>query len=142
MKIKERQNQINGESFDRYMQATVGVGAHAKGSVGISDPYTGNFSVNDLREAFEDGENWADDNPQQWIEVSDMLPETNKHVLVTNSDGWIKVGYWDGEEWYWADGYPVGRRADTGDISYSSYSSMADVVAWMPIPRLPKSVEI
>ena len=54
MKNKERKYQINGESFDRYMQATVGVGAHAKGSVGISDPYTGNFSVNDLREAFED----------------------------------------------------------------------------------------
>lgn len=56
-----REEQINGESFDRYMQYTVGIGS--KGHVGISDPDTGNFSVNDLRQAFEEGAEWADEHP-------------------------------------------------------------------------------
>lgn len=76
-----REEQINGESFDRYMQYTVGIGS--KGHVGISDPDTGNFSVNDLRQAFEDGAEWADEHPKTswWISIEKQLPPVGKLVL-------------------------------------------------------------
>lgn len=131
--------QITGESHDRYMQFTVEIGGK-KGAVGISHPGTGNFSVDDLCEAFENGALWADDNPQPWIEVTDWYPEVGKHVLAVNADGWIKVGYWDGEQWWWADGFPIGTK-ENGDVEYSSYCAMQGVVAWMPIPKLPDCVK-
>lgn len=75
-----------------------------------------------------------------WVLTSDRLPETGKNVLVVTVDGWIKEGYWDGEQWWWADGFPIGMK-DNGDVDYSSYCVMQGVVTWMPIPKLPDCVK-
>lgn len=75
-----------------------------------------------------------------WLLTSNLMPEIGKHVLIVNADGWIKVGYWDGEQWWWADGFPIGTK-ENGDVENSSYCAMQGVVAWMPIPKLPDCVK-
>ena len=72
--------------------------------------------------AFIAGAEWADKNPKsQWISVEDKLPNDGEIVIVAHR--WIL-----GEILYASDVFHI-------DFGWESYD---DVVAWMPIPELPK----
>ena len=75
-----------------------------------------------VSKAFLEGAKWADANqPNQWISVEDKLPDDG--VLVVVAYRWIL-----GEILYASDVFHI-------DYGWESYD---DVVAWMPIPQLPK----
>lgn len=68
------------------------------------------------------GVSWADKNPKSpWISVEDKLPDDG--VLVIVAYRWIL-----GEILYASDAFHI-------DYGWESYD---DIVAWMPIPQLPK----
>ena len=72
--------------------------------------------------AFIAGAEWADNNPKSpWISVDEKLPDDG--VLVIVAYRWIL-----GEILYASDAYHI-------DYGWESYD---DIVAWMPIPQLPK----
>ena len=72
--------------------------------------------------AFIAGAEWADNNPKSpWISVEDKLPDDG--VLVIVAYRWIL-----GEILYASDAYHI-------DYGWESYD---DIIAWMPIPQLPK----
>lgn len=71
---------------------------------------------------FIEGAEWADANqPSPWISVEDKLPDDG--VLVIVAHRWIL-----GEILYASDVFHI-------DYGWEDYD---DVVAWMPIPELPK----
>jgi hypothetical protein len=73
---------------------------------------------------FVEGAMFADANqPSPWISVEDKLPDDG--VLVIVAHRWIL-----GEILYASDVFHI-------DYGWESYD---DVVAWMPIPELPKEV--
>ena len=72
--------------------------------------------------AFIAGAEWADNNPKSpWISVEDKLPDDG--VLVIVAYRWIL-----GEILYASDVFHI-------DYGWEDYD---DIVAWMPIPQLPK----
>lgn len=75
-----------------------------------------------VSKAFLEGAKWADANqPNPWISVEDKLPDDG--VLVIVAYRWIL-----GEILYASDVFHI-------DYGWDDYD---DVVAWMPIPELPK----
>lgn len=75
-----------------------------------------------VSKAFLEGAKWADANqPSPWISVEDRLPDDG--VLVIVAYRWIL-----GEILYASDVFHI-------DYGWEGYD---DVVAWMPIPQLPK----
>lgn len=71
---------------------------------------------------FVEGAKWADENHKsQWISVEDKLPDDG--VLVIVAYRWIL-----GEILYASDVFHI-------DYGWEDYD---DIVAWMPIPQLPK----
>lgn len=59
----------------------------------------------------------------EWIKVSDKLPEENKDVLVYDSEVGICIAWLDDEDWY-----ALG-------LNY------VDVTHWMPLPEIPEEVK-
>lgn len=91
----------------------------AKKTTGLFS-YRNGYST--AEDAFVAGAKWADNNPKSpWISVEDKLPDDG--VLVIVAYRWI-----------------------SGDILYASdffyidygWENNEDIVAWMPIPELPK----
>lgn len=75
-----------------------------------------------VSKAFLEGAKWADANqPSPWISVEDKLPDDG--VLVIVAYRWIL-----GEILYASDVFHI-------DYGWESYD---DIIAWMPIPQLPK----
>ena len=75
-----------------------------------------------VSKAFLEGAKWADANqPNPWISVEDRLPDDG--VLVIIAYRWVL-----GEILYTSDVFHI-------DYGWEGYD---DVVAWMPIPQLPK----
>ena len=75
-----------------------------------------------VSKGFFDGAKWADANqPNTWISVEDKLPDDGVLVLVAYR--WIL-----GEILYSTDTFHI-------DYGWEDYE---DVIAWMPIPELPK----
>lgn len=74
---------------------------------------------------FVEGAMFADANqPSPWISVEERLPDDG--VLVIVACRWIL-----GEILYASDAYHI-------DYGWESYD---DIIAWMPIPQLPKEIE-
>lgn len=83
------------------------------------------FDSNDGLNGFVEGAQWADENPKSpWISVEEKLPDDG--VLVIVAYRWIL-----GEILYASDTFHI-------DYGWESYD---DIVAWMPIPQLPKEIE-
>ena len=62
----------------------------------------------------------------KWIKCEDMLPRSNKEVLVVavdNNDTEIRIGFYNNGLWY----------------SYTDDDKLAKVTHWMPLPDLPKN---
>lgn len=79
-----------------------------------------------VSKAFLEGAKWADANqPSPWISVEERLPDDG--VLVIVAYRWIL-----GEILYASDAYHI-------DYGWEDYD---DVVAWMPIPELPKEEQL
>lgn len=74
--------------------------------------------------AFSNGAQWADENPKSpWISVEDKLPDDGVIVIVAYR---VRLG-------------EILYGSDVFHIDYGWESSCFDkVVAWMPIPELPK----
>ena len=78
--------------------------------------------INSINANFRAGAEWADENPKSpWISVEDKLPDDG--VLVIVAYRWIL-----GEILY---------STDTFHIDYG-WEDFEDIIAWMPIPELPK----
>ena len=93
--------------------------AAAKKTTGLFS-YRNGYST--AEDAFIAGAEWADANqPSLWISVEDKLPDDG--VLVIVACRWIT-----GEILY---------STDTFFIDYG-WGDYGDVIAWMPIPELPK----
>lgn len=77
-----------------------------------------------LVEAFRCGAQWADEHPKSpWISVEDKLPDDGVLVIVAYRGRFGEILY----------------ASDVFHIDYGWESSYYDkVVAWMPIPELPK----
>lgn len=72
----------------------------------------------------------------QWISVDEALPEYYRNVLVIFDDLHIINAFFDGECWWWNDGFVIGVNS-YGDAIYSSQQSCEDKPThWMPIPQL------
>lgn len=54
-----------------------------------------------------------------WNYPEMTTPKVDRNCLIEMIDGHIYVGYWDGNTWFWYDGFPVGK-GENGDILYSS----------------------
>lgn len=77
------------------------------------------------RSGFMDGARWADANqPNPWISVEEKLPDDGVLVIVAYR---VRLG----EILYGSDVFHI-------DYGWESYD---DIVAWMPIPQLPKEIE-
>lgn len=87
--------------------------------------------------AFEDGVNWALQN--QWIPVGEALPECDRCCLAMYEDGGIIVAKYEDRDWWWQDGFVVGRNTD-GDLMYSSSCKVPSglITHWMMIPTINK----
>ena len=91
----------------------------AKKTTGLFS-YRNGYST--AEDAFVAGAEWADNNPPSpWISVEDRLPDDG--VLVIVACRWIL-----GEILYVSDTYHI-------DYGWEDYE---DIIAWMPIPELPK----
>jgi hypothetical protein len=62
----------------------------------------------------------------QWIPVSDSLPQRNEFVLLRFANGTCDVGKWDGKGWGWVDPY----GGEDSDLT-PTY--------WMSLPDPPKN---
>lgn len=86
--------------------------------------YDDTYCTGGIRDAFESGAEWADENPKSpWISVKDRLPEAEEMVFVSFGDTYVKgVGYMsdDVEEYWYINGW----------------GCIDDVTHWMPIPKL------
>lgn len=84
--------------------------------------YDDTFCTGGIRDAFEAGAEWADANqPSPWISVEDKLPDDGVLVIVAFRCVLGEILY----------------STDTFLIDYG-WESYDDIVAWMPIPQLPK----
>jgi hypothetical protein len=61
---------------------------------------------------------------QEWIPVTERLPEDEKKVLCILSDGFFCILEWKSWDWLWDDGHNVYAEKD--------------VTHWMPLPEAPK----
>ena len=61
---------------------------------------------------------------QQWIPVTERLPEDEKKVLCILEDGFFCILEWKSWDWLWNDGHNVYAEKD--------------VTHWMPLPQPPK----
>lgn len=62
----------------------------------------------------------------KWIKCDDMLPRSNKEVLVVavdNGDTEIRIGFYSLGTWY----------------SHTDDDKLAKVTHWMPLPDLPEN---
>lgn len=91
----------------------------AKKTTGLFS-YRNGYST--AEDAFVAGAKWADNNPKSpWISVEERLPDDG--VLVIVAYRWVL-----GEILYASDVFHI-------DYGWEDYE---DIVAWMPIPELPK----
>lgn len=67
--------------------------------------------------AFIEGADFALKN--QWIPVSEALPDDDENVLLIFDDGHIIVAYHSGNYWWWCDGFICGTKTN-GQPMYSS----------------------
>ena len=63
-------------------------------------------------------------NCQQWIPVTERLPEDEQKVLCILDDGFFCILEWLSWEWLWNDGHNVYAEKD--------------ITHWMPLPEPPK----
>lgn len=84
---------------------------------------------------FINGAMWALQN--QWISVEKALPEYDRCCLAMYEDGGIIVAKYEDKDWWWQDGFVVGRNSQ-GDLMYSSSCKVPDglITHWMEIPSL------
>ena len=88
-----------------------------------------NYTEDDIRQAFEKGTKWADDNPKlSWIRVEDSLPEQDEQVIVLcdelNTATFYKISF----------AHIVDK---TMCQDYNSWN-IPNVVYWYPMPKLTK----
>jgi hypothetical protein len=61
---------------------------------------------------------------QQWIPVTERLPENDQYALCVMEDGSFRVFQWNYIDWMWNDG--------------NEWWQEKDVTHWMPLPEPPK----
>lgn len=72
----------------------------------------------------------------RWISVDEALPEFYRNVLVIFGNLHIANAYYDGEYWWWNDGFPTGVNS-YGNAIYSSQQRCEDKPThWMYIPEI------
>lgn len=98
-----------------------------------------NYTEDDIRQSFEKGAMFADNNPKSpWISIKEKLPYNDSNfihfgftnrVLVRDKNGDLFVAYMKknkDNKWIWCN-----------DID-DNFDLLSCITHWMPIPKLPK----
>lgn len=98
-------------------------------------------SYYDPRDCFEEGAEWADENPRTpWINVNDSLPNDETKLYIIYCEAYNKNG--DDIENNHYEIYLANFDKETSSwVNIESYNNyFFDVLYWMEIPELPKDV--
>ena len=88
-----------------------------------------NYTEDNIRQAFEKGAKWADDNPKlSWIRVEDSLPEQDEEVIVL-------CGELNTAQFYKISFAHIVDKTICKD--YNGWN-IPNVVYWYPMPKLTK----
>ena len=98
-------------------------------------------SYYDPRDCFEEGAEWADENPRTpWINVNDSLPNDETKLYIIYCEAYNKNG--DDLENKHHEIYLSNFDKETSSwVNVESYNNyFFDVLYWMEIPELPKDM--
>ena len=114
-----------------------------------------NYTEDDIRQAFEKGAKWADENPKSpWIKYKDEKPEVGVEVIAFHpkwvdedfnpngtrvgflgDDGFISANWWDYQDCY----ETISKsHCESNKDFYRSHIDNTEPEFWLPIPKFSK----
>ena len=101
-----------------------------------------------LQAAFFHGAKWADAHPKSpWVSVKDTLPPTDEKVLICVRKVWPSNAVINPKDYSIELSQRIGRVPKDAKWNVDKYGfpnhgyKEYEVLAWMPIPKLPKGGE-